>query len=93
MNHPLCFQYIPGRDKKQYEIQVGSIASKTYEIPVYKIDVPLDDILVNMDNAINPEGSGFLKKLWNKIFYNNLSEENHLSKRIGSYPISRISEI
>lgn len=70
------FQYIPGSNKKQYEIQTGSISSKTYEIPVYKIDVALDDILVNMDNAISPEGAGFLKKLWNKVFYNNLAGEN-----------------
>ncbi len=86
------FQYIPGSDKKQYEIQVGSIASKTYEIPVYKIDVPLDDILVNMDNAINPEGSGFLKKLWNKIFYNNLSEENQYKSQYNPMYMGSLTE-
>lgn len=69
------FQYIPFSDKKQYEVQVGSIASKTYEVPVYRIDVPLDDVLVNMDKSITPENAGLLKRLWNKIFYNNLADE------------------
>jgi len=69
------FQYIPFSDKKQYEVQVGSIASKTYEIPVYRIDVPLEDVLVNMDKSITPENAGVLKRLWNKIFYNNLADE------------------
>ena len=86
------FQYIPGSDKKQYEIQTGSIASKTYEIPVYKIDVPLDDILVNMDNTINPEGSGLLKKLWNKIFYNNLSEENQYKSQYNPMYMGSLTE-
>lgn len=71
------FQYIPFSNKeKKYEIQVDSIASKTYTIPVYRIDVPLDDILINMDKSITPENAGPVSKLWNKIFYNNLSEEN-----------------
>lgn len=69
------FQYIPFSDKKQYEVQVGSIASKTYEVPVYRIDVPLEDVLVNMDKSITPENAGVLKRLWNKIFYNNLADE------------------
>ncbi len=69
------FQYIPFSDKKQYEVQVGSIASKTYEVPVYRIDVPLEDVLVNMDKSITPENAGVLKRLWNKIFYNNLAGE------------------
>lgn len=69
------FQYIPFSDKKQYEVQVGSIASKTYEIPVYRIDVPLSDVLVNMDKSITPENAGVLKRIWNKIFYNNLADE------------------
>ncbi len=86
------FQYIPGSDKKQYTIQIGSIASKTYEIPVYKIDVPVDDILVNMDNAINPEGAGFFKKLWNKIFFNNLSGEKQYKSLYGDMYMGSLTE-
>ncbi len=69
------FQYIPFSDKQKYEIQTGSIASKTYEIPVYRIEVSKDQLLVNMDRSITPENTGVIGKIWNKIFYNNLAEE------------------
>ena len=86
------FQYIPFSDKKQYESQTGSIASKTYEIPVYRIDVPLDDILVNMDRSISPEGAGILSKLWNKIFYNNLSEEKQYREQYADMYMGSLTE-
>ena len=35
----------------------------------------MDDMLFNMDKSITPENAGPLTRLWNKIFYNNLSEE------------------
>lgn len=71
------FQYIPGSNKqKQYQIQVSSLASKTYEIPVYRIDIPLDDILINMDEGITPKNSNVFKKFWDQIFYNNLAKED-----------------
>ena len=71
------FQYIPFSNKeKKYEIQTDSLSSKTYTIPVYRIDVDLDDLLYNMDKSITPDNAGPLTRLWNKIFYNNLSEEN-----------------
>ena len=70
------FQYIPFSNKeKKYEIQTDSISSKTYTLPVYRIEVGLDDMLYNMDKSITPENAGPLTRLWNKIFYNNLSEE------------------
>lgn len=86
------FQYIPFSDKKEYTIQTGSIASKTYEIPVYKIDIPLDDILVNMDRSISPENSGALKKLWNKIFFNKLSEEEQYKSQYGDMYMGSLTE-
>lgn len=86
------FQYIPFSDKKEYTIQTGSIASKTYEIPVYKIDLPLDDILVNMDKSISPENSGALKKLWNKIFFNKLSEEQQYKSQYGDMYMGSLTE-
>lgn len=86
------FQYIPCSDKKKYEIQVGSIASKTYEIPVYRIDVKADDILVNMERTITPEGSGALKKLWNKIFFNKLSEEKQYKSQYGDMYMGSLTE-
>ena len=71
------FQYIPFSNKeKKYEIQTDSLSSKTYTIPVYRIEVGLDDLLYNMEKSITPEGSGPLTRLWNKIFYNNLANEN-----------------
>ena len=68
-------QYVLGNSGSKFNIQTGSIASKTYEIPVYMIVVPLDDILADMDKAITPENSSPIKKLVNKIFYSGLSEE------------------
>lgn len=71
------FQYIPFSNKEmKYTIQVDSLSSKTYTIPVYRIDVSLDELLCNMDKSINPENAGFFTRLWNKIFYNDLESEN-----------------
>jgi len=71
------FQYIPFSNKeKKYEIQTDSLSSKTYTIPVYRIEVSLDDLLCNMEKSITPENAGVLTRLWNKIFYNDLASEN-----------------
>ena len=86
------FQYIPFGDKKKYEVQVGSIASKTYEIPVYRIDIPLEDVLVNMDRSITPENAGVLKKIWNKIFYNKLAEEKQYKSQYGDIYMGSLTE-
>lgn len=64
-----------GPNSPKFSIQTGSIASKTYEIPVYMIVVPLDDILYNMEEAITPANANFFVKLMNKIFYSGLAEE------------------
>ncbi|MBO4381688.1 MAG: hypothetical protein J5799_01985, partial [Bacteroidales bacterium] len=69
-----------------------SIASRTYEIPVYRIDIPLDDILVNMDRSINPENAGVLSRLWNKIFYNNLSEEKQYRDQYADMYMGSLTE-
>ncbi len=86
------FQYIPFSDKKQYTIQTGSIASKTYEIPVYRIELPLDDILVNMDRSINPENAGVLKRLWNNIFYSGLSNETQYKSQYADIYMGSLTE-
>lgn len=69
-------QYIPfsGKEKK-YEIQTDSLSSKTYTVPVYRIDVTLDDLLNNMDRSITPDNAGAFTRLWNRIFYSNLADE------------------
>lgn len=69
------FQYIPETNKKKFEIKVGSIKSKTYEIPVYRVEVQVDDILSNMEKNIMPENAGVLKRFWNYLIYNNLPNE------------------
>ncbi|MCQ2264607.1 MAG: hypothetical protein MJZ46_01000 [Bacteroidales bacterium] len=86
------FQYIPFSDKKKYQIQTGEIASKTYTIPVYKIDVPLDDILINMDRSISPENCGAFKKLFNKIFFNKLSEEEQYKSQYKDMYMGSLTE-
>jgi len=86
------FQYIPCSNKKQYTIQNGSIASKTYEIPVYMIELPLEDVLVNMDKSITPENTGFLKKIWNKIFFNNLDKEDQYKSQYEGITMGSLTE-
>ncbi len=86
------FEYIPCSDKKKYEIKTGKIENKNYEVPLYRIDVPIDDILVNMDRTITPENSSVFKKLWNKIFYNNLSEETQYKKQYSDIYLGSLTE-
>jgi predicted nucleotidyltransferase len=69
------FEFVPYGDGKKFEIQLGIISSRTYEIPVYRIDVPLEDILINLDRTIIPKEAGVTSRLWNKMFYSGLAEE------------------
>lgn len=70
------FQFIPFTDKqKKFEIQTGNIESQTYSIMVYRIDVPIDDILVNMDKSVQPKNINIFSKLYNYLFYNGLHKE------------------
>ncbi|MCL2289717.1 MAG: hypothetical protein FWC34_03300 [Bacteroidetes bacterium] len=69
------FEFIPYSDGRKFEIQLGTLSSRTYEIPVYRIDVPLDDILINLDRTISPRGSGALSRFFNRVFYGGLANE------------------
>jgi hypothetical protein len=69
------FEFIPHADGRKFEIQLGTLSSKTYEIPVYRIDVPLDDILINLYRTISPRGSGTLSRFFNRVFYGGLANE------------------
>lgn len=82
---------VPAMEKK-YEIQTDSLSSKTYTIPVYRIDVSLDDLLYNMDKSITPDNAGPLTKLWNKIFYNNLAEENQYRSQYEAIYMGSLTE-
>ena len=87
------FQYIPFSNKeKKYQIQTDSLSSKTYTIPVYRIDVDLDDMLCNMEKSITPENAGPLTRLWNKIFYNNLSEETQYKSQYEGIYMGSLTE-
>ncbi len=87
------FQYIPFSNKEnKYSIQVDSLSSKTYTIPVYKIEVSLDEMLVNMGKSITPEDAGFFSKLWNKIFYNDLAEENQYRTQYDGLTMGSLTE-
>ncbi|MBO4654570.1 MAG: hypothetical protein J5644_03395 [Bacteroidales bacterium] len=85
-------QYVLGHDGPKFNIQTGSIASKTYEIPVYMIVVPLDDILMDMDKAITPENSSALVKFMNKIFYGGLSEETQYRSQYKDMVMGSLTE-
>jgi hypothetical protein len=69
------FEFIPHGDGRRFEIQLGTLSSKTYEIPVYRIDVPIEDILINLDRTITPKESSTLSRLINRMFYSGLAQE------------------
>ena len=74
------FQFIPFNDGKKFEIQSGTLKSSSYNVPVYKIEVPLDEILANMDESIIPENMGLFKSALSRLIYNGLSEEKQYKK-------------
>lgn len=86
------FQYIPHNNGKKFTIQTGSIASKTYEIPVYRVDVPLDDILANMDENITPRNSNIFTRFFNYILYNGLAEEEQYRLQYGPMWLGSLTE-
>jgi len=75
------FEFIPHTDGRRFQIQLGTLSSRTYEIPVYRIDVPLDDILANLDRTINPENAGPFRRFLNRVFYGGLAEETQYRAR------------
>ena len=85
-------QYVLHNGGPKFNIQTGSIASKTYEIPVYMIVVPLDDILADMDKAITPDNASPFKKFINKIFYNGLSEETQYRSQYKDMVMGSLTE-
>lgn len=85
-------QYVLHKGGPKFNIQTGSIASKTYEIPVYMIVVPLDDILADMDKAITPDNASPFKKFINKIFYNGLSEETQYRSQYKDMVMGSLTE-
>ena len=85
-------QYVLHSNGPKFNIQTGSIASKTYEIPVYMIVVPLDDILTDMDKAITPENSSPFVKFFNKIFYNGFSEETQYRSQYKDMVMGSLTE-
>ena len=75
------FEFIPHADGRKFEIQLGKLSSRTYEIPVYRIDVPLDDILINLYRTISPKGSGFVSRFFNRLFYGGLENETQFKAK------------
>lgn len=69
------FQFIPENNGKKFQIETNTITTSNYSIDVYKVDVPLDDVLANMEQSVSPEGSGPFRKALNYILYNNLDKE------------------
>ena len=85
-------QYVLGHSGPKFNIQTGTIASKTYEIPVYMIVVPLDDILADMDKAITPEHASPFTKFFNKIFYNGLADETQYRSQYKDMVMGSLTE-
>ena len=74
------FQFIPFTNGQKFEIQSGALKSSTYNLPVYRVEVPLDDILANMEKSIIPENMGLFKKAINGLIYNGLADEKQYKK-------------
>ncbi|MDR3047235.1 MAG: hypothetical protein LBU51_06425 [Bacteroidales bacterium] len=70
------FQYIPFNYGKKFEIQNDSIVTRTYTIPVYKIEIPVDDILANMTETISPKNSSAISRFFNYLIYDDLANEH-----------------
>ena len=90
------FQYIPfatdeNGQKKTFSIQTDSIASKTYTIPVYRIDVPIEDILANMDKSINTSDNVFSRGI-NRILYGGLAEESQYKSQYNDIWMGSLTE-
>ena len=81
-----------GPNSPKFSIKTGSIKSKTYEIPVYQIVVPIDDILFNMEEAITPSNANVFVKLWNKLFYNGLASERQYKSQYKDLVLGSLSE-
>jgi hypothetical protein len=75
------FEYIPYSNGKKFEIQIGELSGKTYTIPVYRIDVTLEDILFNLDRTISKKDAGIVTVFFNKLFYNNLTNDNQYKEK------------
>lgn len=86
------FRYIPHTNGKKFEIQTGSIASKTYEIPLYRIDVPIDDILANMDESITPKNTNAFTRFFNYVFYSGLADEREYRTQYGPMWMGSLTE-
>ena len=69
------FQFIPFTHGKKFEIKNGTITASTYTIPVYRIEVPVDDVLANMDETVLPENANVFKRLFNYFIYSGLADE------------------
>ena len=91
-SHLKDFQFIPFTKGKKFTIQCDSIKSATYTIPVYRIEVPLDDILANMSESISPENSGVLKRIFNRLIYNKLAEEKQYRRQYGIIWMGSLNE-
>ncbi len=91
-SHLRDFQFIPFTNGKKFTIQTDSIVASTYTIPVYRVDVPIDDVLANMDKGITPENAGSLKRFVNYILYNNLSKETQYRNQYGDMWMGSLTE-
>jgi hypothetical protein len=75
------FDLIPFNDGKKFEIQLGEISGKKYTIPVYRIDVSVEEILANLDRTISKKDASLLSKFFNKLFYNNLIQDTQYKEK------------
>jgi hypothetical protein len=69
------FEFIPYCDGKKFEIQLGKISGNTYEIPVYRIDVPICDILSNLERTLTPQNANLLSRWVSNLLFNGLTNE------------------
>ena len=86
------FEYIPFCDGKKFDIQLETITGKTYEIPVYRIDVPLNDILANLNRSLFSKEANWIRKTFNLLFYSNLDKNPPLKSQYGSLWLGSLTD-
>lgn len=75
------FQYIPFTNNEKYKIEICKTDSLVQKFAIY---VPLDVLLNEMSQSINPEGQGALGRMFSSLLYKDLeNDQRERSKCVG----------
>lgn len=88
------FYLIPESGGKRFNIETSTLSNKSslYTIGVYRVEVPIDDILINMSKTISPDESGFFLKFYNRVIFNNLENEKQYRNQYDPIILGSLTE-